>query len=172
MWWKQTVLMKVLSAPWHIASLTFPSTRTCWLSGTDICWKGIRVGELSYLALGVCFDFPAPWQLQLTICKLVEEDHKVPVMLVALKVSGITAHLQDHVLYTAAAGEHPVRCLRSQIIVTKKVSSVGLLINPLNYLILQYFTLDKNSTVMYCRCLIQEDISEKAQQRAPGSINI
>lgn len=63
------------------------------------------------LALGVCFDFPTPWQLQLTICKLVEEDHKVPVMLVALKVSGITTHLQDHVLYTAAAGEHPVRCI-------------------------------------------------------------
>lgn len=32
-------------------------------------------------------------------------------MLVALDVPGVTAHLQDHVFDTAAAGEHPVGCL-------------------------------------------------------------
>lgn len=69
---------------------------------------------VSYLALGVSLDLPAPRQLQLSVCELVEEDHQVPVMLVAFKVSGIATHLQDHVLHTAAAGEHPVGCLERQ----------------------------------------------------------
>lgn len=69
--------------------------------------------KVSYLALGVSLDLPAPRQFQLGVCKLVEENHQVPVVLVAFKVPGIAAHLQNHVFHTAAAGEHPVGCLES-----------------------------------------------------------
>lgn len=69
---------------------------------------------VTYLALGVSLDLPASWQLQLSVCELVEENHQVPVMLVALKVPGITTHLQDHVFHTAAAGEHSVGCLERE----------------------------------------------------------
>lgn len=72
----------------------------------------VIVRELSYLPLWVSLDLPASGQLQLCVCKLVDENHQIPVMLVALKVPGVPTHLQDHVLHTAAAGEHAVRCLR------------------------------------------------------------
>jgi len=65
-------------------------------------------GSGPYLALGVGLDLPAPGQLQLGVREPVQEHHQVPVVLVALKVPGVAPHLQDHVLHTAAAGEHPV----------------------------------------------------------------
>lgn len=69
------------------------------------------VYELTDLALRVSFNLPAPWQFQLHVGKLVEKNHQVPVMLVALKVPGVTAYFQDHVFDTTAAGKHPVGCL-------------------------------------------------------------
>lgn len=69
---------------------------------------------VTYLALGVGLDLPASWQLQLSVCELVEENHQVPVMLVALKVPGVATHLQDHVFHTATAGEHPVGRLQRE----------------------------------------------------------
>lgn len=75
----------------------------------------IPVGAyVTYLALGVRFDLPASWQLQLSVCELVEENHQVPVVLVAFEVPGVAAHLQDHVFHTAAAGEHPVGRLKRE----------------------------------------------------------
>lgn len=71
----------------------------------------IREGNW-YFSLRVGLELPSSWQLQLSICKLVEEDYQVPVMLVPLEVPGITANLQDHVFDTAAAGEHPIGCLQ------------------------------------------------------------
>lgn len=77
-------------------------------------WLMILSAHITYLALGVGFDLPASWQLQLSVCELVEENHQVPVVLVALEVPGIAAHLQDHVFHTAAAGEHPVGRLKRE----------------------------------------------------------
>lgn len=65
-----------------------------------------------YLALWVRLNLPASWKLQLCICKLVEEGDQVSVVLVPLKVTGIPADLQNHVLQTGAVGEHPVGPLK------------------------------------------------------------
>lgn len=83
-----------------------PSCQTDPLQGHSAC--------VTYLALGVSLDLPPSWQLQLSVRKLVEEHHQVPVMLVALKVPGVATHFQDHVFHTAAACEHPVGRLESK----------------------------------------------------------
>lgn len=84
----------LLVSYWSVLSFQYPTAT--------------HAGHSTYLALGVGLDLPASWQLQLSVCELVEENHQIPVMLVAFKVPGITAHLQDHVFHTAAASEHPV----------------------------------------------------------------
>lgn len=65
----------------------------------------------SYLALMIMFHFPAPRQLQLFVCKHVEESHKVPVMLVAFKVVGVPPDFGDHVLQTRVVCKHAVGTL-------------------------------------------------------------
>lgn len=60
------------------------------------------------LALMIMFHFPAPRQLQLFVCKHVEESHKVPVMLVAFKVVGVPPDFGDHVLQTRVVCKHAV----------------------------------------------------------------
>lgn len=87
------------------------------LNTTLTAEHGVSLGHsthVTHLALGVSLDLPAPRQLQLSVCELVEENNQVSVVLVALKVPGIAPHLQDHVFDTAAAGEHPVGCLETQ----------------------------------------------------------
>lgn len=77
-----------------------------------VCWSdSVCVGG-PHLALWVRLDLPASRQLQLQVCELVNEEHQVAIVLVALKVPGVTPHLQDHVLDTAAAGEHAVGSLQ------------------------------------------------------------
>lgn len=60
------------------------------------------------LALMIVFHFPAPRQLQLFVCKHVEESHKVPVVLVAFKVVGVPSDFGDHVLQTRVVCKHAV----------------------------------------------------------------
>lgn len=69
----------------------------------------------SYLALMIVFHFPAPWKLQLFVCKHVEESHEVPVMLVALKVVGVPPDFGDHVLQTCVVCKHAVGTLERRM---------------------------------------------------------
>lgn len=59
----------------------------------------------------VVFHFPAPRQLQLSVCEHVEESHKVPVVLVAFKVVGVPPDFGDHVLQTRVVCKHAVGTL-------------------------------------------------------------
>lgn len=65
----------------------------------------------AHLAGVVMFHFPASRQLQLFVGKHVEEGHQVPVVLVALKVVRVPAHLTDHVFQARVGGIHAIGTL-------------------------------------------------------------
>lgn len=77
-------------------------------SGIDESGGSGVVVNKKCLALMIVFHFPAPWQLQLFVCKHVEESHEVPVVLVAFKVVGVPPDFGDHVLQTCVVCKHAV----------------------------------------------------------------
>jgi len=66
----------------------------------------------AHLSEWVRLHLPAPREVQLQVREADDEGDQVPVVLVALKVAGVAADLQDHVLEARAVGEHAVRALR------------------------------------------------------------
>lgn len=60
----------------------------------------------------VVLHLPAPGKLQLLIGEHVEEGDEVAIVLVALEVMSVSAHLADHVLQTGVARKHAVGTLR------------------------------------------------------------
>lgn len=59
----------------------------------------------------VVLHLPAPGELQLLVGEHVEEGDEVAVVLVALKVVSVPAHLTDHVLQAGVARKHAVGTL-------------------------------------------------------------
>lgn len=84
------------------------STALKWEPGVDESGGSGVVVDKKRLALVIVFHFPAPRQLQLFVCKHVEESHKVPVMLVTFKVVGVPPDFGDHVLQTRVVCKHAV----------------------------------------------------------------
>lgn len=54
--------------------------------------------DRTHLASVVVFHLPAPGELELLIGEHVEEGDQVTVVLIALEVVSVPAHLTDHVL--------------------------------------------------------------------------
>lgn len=59
----------------------------------------------------VVLHLPTPGKFQLLVGEHVEEGDEVPVVLVALEVMSIPAHLTDHMLQAGVARKHTVGTL-------------------------------------------------------------